>query len=393
MPSTGALLLANPRRNSPVASIIARLKKNRAHRRHRGGSAKQRAHGKRIAARLGRTAKGRFTKKRNLKPWHPSRRNAKKKNSRRRNTPGVFSFGALAVRRNFGALAIRGNPLAVRMNSGLGTITGLVGKVPFLGKTVAPFVAPALVGAVGITAVHFAMQYGLPIIATYAPAFVTTTVLPYIAPLGYTVGAVVVGTAIAKLPIPFVSAETRKMVAVAAVVAGAGVDALRYLSSEGAPAMAGPYGRYGEGLWQAVPFANLSEGGRTFGESAESSACNAEYSDAGLRDAQRCPDDLDPTEGQVGRLGPAAWRRAFHPVRPDGRSGADIAFSRHAGRPGHRWGWLVRMVGFDRFVKLCHLPQAQRISFIKQLRQRALALADGMLSQQRSTLQGLMLAQ
>jgi hypothetical protein len=393
MPVTGALLLTNPRRNraGSVSSIIARLK-NRKHGRkpkRRANSHGRRAHGKRMARALPRTAKGRFTKRRNYRIGKGGlgalaiRTNRKKNRSHKRRRNG---FAVVRSNRGFGALA-------VRMNPGFSGLTSMVKRVPFLGSTVAPFIAPAAIGAIGITAVHYAMAFGMPFVLQFAPAALTQTVLPWIAPVGYTVGAAIVGTAIAKLPIPFVSPGTRKAIAVGAVVAGAAVDALRYLSESQAP-MAGPQ-LYGEGLWQTVPFGSLSVGGRTYGETSDAATVQADYRDAELTDAHRCPSDLNPMEGQAALMGPSAWRRAFHPVKVTDRSGAELAYSRHAGRQGHQWGWLVKMLGFDRFSKLAALPTWQRVNYIRQLRQQAITLADSTIAhgRVRGELHGLILAQ
>lgn len=394
MPVTGALLLTNPRRNraGSVRSIIARLK-NRKHRksRSRHKSHGRRANGRRVAARLPRTAKGRFTKRRNYRigkgglgalAIRMNKRRGHKRNSHKRRRNG---FAVVRSNRGFGALA-------VRMNPGFSGLSSLVGKIPGVGKSLKPYVVPAAVGAVGITLVHFAMQYSMPLILAYSPAVVSQTVLPWIAPVGYTVGAAVVGTALVKLPVPFVSPATKKMIAVGAVIAGAAVDALRYLSESSAP-MAGTQ-LYGEGLWQTVPFGRLSGGGRTLGESNDVTAIHADYADAELTDAARCPADLNPREGQVAKMGASAWRRAFHPIRVTDRSGVALMYSRHAGREGHQWGWLVKLIGFDRFSKLADLPQWQRVNYIKQLRQQAITTADAVLSgRSRGELHGLILAQ
>jgi len=398
MPVTGALLLTNPRRNraGSIRSVIARLNRRK---KSRKGSAGRRAHGRRTAARLSRRTNGRFVRrnyrigkgglKRGLgalavrmnkrRGRKASRRSSKRSHSKRRRNP----FAVVRSNGGFGALAL------VRRNGVVSSVSGLVSKVPFLGKSVAPFIAPAVVGAVGITAVHFAMQYGLPLVMQYAPVVVTATILPWVAPIGYTVGGAVVGTAILKLPIPFASPATKKAIAVAAVIGGAAVDALRFWSDDGAasPALSG---MYGEGLWQTVPFASLSVGGRTYGE-ADVAAIEADYVDARATDIARCPADLSPREGSAAQMGSSMWRRVFHPVRVTDRSGSDLAFSRHAGREGHRWAWLVRMIGFERFQKLSQMSQWQRQSFIAQLRQKAIQLADQAGS--RSELHGLILAQ
>lgn len=382
MPVTGALLLTNPRKHraGSVSSIMARL--NRSKRRKAGRKSASRVA---RARSMPRTSKGRFTKRRNM----------------RTSKPGLKAFGALAVRSNarkknpFAVVRRNGafGAFAVRTNGVVSMASSLVKKVPFVGSSVAPLIAPAVTGAAAMAVVHYSMQYGLPLVMQFAPMvpvvgpLLVGTVLPMIAPIGYTVGGAVVGAALVKLPVPFVSPSTKKALAVGAVVGGAAVDILRFLSADSAPAAPAVSGLHG-GLWQSVPFADLSVGGRTYGESGVA-AIEADYADARMSDAQRCPDDFDQMEGPIAMMGADAWRRAFHPIRVTDRSGAELAFSRHAGREGHRWAWLVRMIGFDRFVKLAKLPAWQRQSYIRQLKQRAIS-ADSL---QQSELHGLILAQ
>jgi len=389
MPMTGAFLLSNPRRKRRAASsvhgIIARLKN-----RHRPRRRSNRKHGRR----------------RNLRPWIPTlranrRRGARRTNRRhgRRRKNGIaLRQNGLVVRANRGRgrrrsnrRGRRKNGIATRLNPGFGMITNLVKKVPLIGTTIAPYIAPALVGGVAITAVHFALAYGLPLIQAYAPAVITDTILPYVAPIGYTVGGVLVGAAIAKLPIPMMSANTRKMIAVAAVVGGAAVDAMRYLTSDSTP-MAG----LGDGgMWQVVPFAGISAGSRTYGDQ-DASAVSREYADTRPADALKAPDDLDSFEGESALMGAGAWQARFQAVRAPLRTGDD-PFSRYAGRQGHRWGWAIALLqrpnepvgtGFARFQSLVAMAPGQRRAFIRKLRGHAISLVE-----QPSELNGLMLTQ
>jgi hypothetical protein len=48
-------------------------------------------------------------------------------------------------------------------------------------------------------------------------------------------------------------------------------------------------------------------------------------------------------------------------------------YSRYAGKPGHRWGWLIKLVGFDRARQVAALPTVQRRNYIAQVRNHAVA--------------------
>jgi hypothetical protein len=58
----------------------------------------------------------------------------------------------------------------------------------------------------------------------------------------------------------------------------------------------------------------------------------------------------------------------------------DVAQSRFAGLRMHRWGWLIKAVGFDRARKIAALAPADRLKVIDQLRKQAISAADAALS-------------
>ena len=47
-----------------------------------------------------------------------------------------------------------------------------------------------------------------------------------------------------------------------------------------------------------------------------------------------------------------------------------------AGRRGHRWAWLVKLIGFDRTARLATMPPKKRCAIIAKLRREAMALVD-----------------
>ena len=100
-----------------------------------------------------------------------------------------------------------------------------------------------------------------------------------------------------------------------------------------------------------------------------------EYGQASLADAYYSGADFGLGEGQALLNGRRAFRRRFgrapHRIAPLGgrRAGA----SHLAGRKGHRWGWLIKMLGWDNTRKLAAMAPQKRVNAIKQLRANALA--------------------
>ncbi|MBO73842.1 MAG: hypothetical protein CMD33_01050 [Flavobacteriales bacterium] len=98
------------------------------------------------------------------------------------------------------------------------------------------------------------------------------------------------------------------------------------------------------------------------------------YGSAELADAQHAGADLDVAEGQAAVAGPKEWMNRFGhpPVRVSAMGGQSGAASHLAGRRGHRWGWLIKLIGFKKFQKLAALPPEKRLSVLKKMRRAAI---------------------
>ena len=98
------------------------------------------------------------------------------------------------------------------------------------------------------------------------------------------------------------------------------------------------------------------------------------YGSAELADAQHAGADLDVAEGQAACAGPREWLNRFgHPPhRAHAMGGSPGASSHLAGRSGHRWGWLIKLIGFKKFQRLASLPPKQRLATIKKMRRAAI---------------------
>lgn len=116
-------------------------------------------------------------------------------------------------------------------------------------------------------------------------------------------------------------------------------------------------------------------------------ACESEYSDAMAGDAQYSGSDFSDAEGQALMDGPVSWLKRFG--RPAKRAtGVRSAMSRHAGKEGHRWGWLIKLVGMEKAKQIAALAPEKRLAVIDALRKQAISsLANLMATQSVGTTQ------
>jgi hypothetical protein len=106
-----------------------------------------------------------------------------------------------------------------------------------------------------------------------------------------------------------------------------------------------------------------------------------EYSDATEADAYQSGEDFDAAEGQALLDGPGAFFRRFgRPARSASRTRS--AYSRHAGKAGHRWAYLIKLVGFRRAAEIAALPAAQRVQVISEIRNRCVASLNAAMQNQ-----------
>lgn len=98
-----------------------------------------------------------------------------------------------------------------------------------------------------------------------------------------------------------------------------------------------------------------------------------DYGQASLVDAQYSGADFSVEEGEALLNGRRSFAQRFGnpPMRMSGRPTAGP--SHLAGRDGHRWGWLVRMIGWQKASAIAAMPAKRRVQFLKKLRQAAVA--------------------
>jgi len=277
-------------------------------------------------------------------------------------------------RRNssYGALALRTNP----MSTGVGPVdfvAGAVDKVPLVGPRVAPYVAPLAIGSVSAFGVGYLHQF------MEEKDWLPEWSLPY------SYSLIGVGGAMATLAVPVGSLTARRMIAAGMATLGAGIDVFRHFFWEGGNRLeAAANGEFGALAYKAnrgygayeytggalnnpitghVQIANPGYG--------DASEATGTYMDASNQDAQYSPGDFDMQEAQVLMMGPRAFFQKFGKPAHKMAHRQTGGVSRHAGQPGHKWGWMVKLIGFKGMQQLASMPTPQRRQFIAQLKTQA----------------------
>lgn len=112
---------------------------------------------------------------------------------------------------------------------------------------------------------------------------------------------------------------------------------------------------YGDGMaWEVAPLSASQE--------------SLDYSQASLADANLSGADFSADEGQHLLNGTYGSAYGLPPRRQAGHTRGP---SHLAGRPGHRWGWLVQLVGMNKARQIAALPPNQRVALIARLRAAA----------------------
>ena len=397
-PHGGLARLKNTRRRNGLA-----LKRNRSTRRRSSAQAKKamsmyhsgKASSLKQAWRMVKAGKSNPRRRRNasVKTSHRSlamtnprrrRRNGTKAGMRRKTARKAYAKKRRnpTRRRNtgFGALALKTNPAMKTGIMPIDALTKAIGMVPVIGKPMAPFAAPILIGSASAVALYY--------IAEKTEEMLPDMLQPYALPLMGVAGAVVT------LAQPLGSTKTKSLVAAAMATVAGGIYAWQMMSERSVAQAAGSIDASedmmmadtsddmgalammqnpGYGAWDYTGGA-LNNPGYGAYEYTGSGALNnpgqpGEYSDAHYGDAHYSGDDFDSHEGHALMKGRGMWYKIFGQPgrRMYNRSGNSQASS-HAGKHGHRWGWLIKLVGFEGARKLAAMPPAQRVHAIKQLK-------------------------
>jgi hypothetical protein len=316
---------------------------------------------------------------RGLRVANPKRR---RKAVRRRNPKS--SFGALALRKNPGLLGL--------LEKG----GSAVSDVPVVGGFLGPKVAPIGLGLV-VGGVHFyAMRYlgpKLPELGAMVGGYLGREEQGYdlgmkAQKVGYTIGGVAVATALQagrKFAPEMFPAATVNVLSTGALIVGAAVDFIDYMrggdSSEASmdeefSGLAYEGGQLNGLAYEGGQLNGLAyEGGQLNGAHLNGMhSLNEAYMRAPFEDAAYSGPDFHAAEGQAFMHGPAAYMSKFG--LPAMRAGRRSGMSPMAGKAGHRWAWLVRLIGFDRAAQLASMPADKRVRVIAKMRHEAKLLVD-----------------
>ncbi len=318
------------------------------------------------------------------KASNPSRR---RRNPVRRRRNG--RYGGLALRKNQGLPFVQ--PVADAVDR----------YVPVVGKPIAEFIpslAVAGVSALGVGYLHQFLEN-----KDYIPTWAQ--------PFSYTM--VGVGGALATLAVPVGDMQTRRTVAAGMAMVGAGIDVISHFfgadaqaSADVAAMEAAANGDLGALAYKRNRYGALAmraNGGHEYGALAykqnrgygayeytggalnnpvfrgpvhseihysDADAAGA-YMDSESADAAYAPGDFDAQEAQVLLMGPQAFFQRFGKPAHSMYNRQSGGASKHAGKAGHRWGWMVKLVGFKGMQQLASMPPAQRRQMIAQLKSQA----------------------
>ena len=348
------------------AGLLARLRMNRRRRVSRNPMKSFLARGKKVSF---------FAKKNAGYQLNRRRRTVRK------NAGYLLNRRRRAVRKNAGyQLNRRRNPSESGFNLAiLRPVEGLVAKFPILGSPVAKAMGFVAFGALA-GATHYYGVKAVRYVGGMLPAPVQK-VGSFLAPVGYSLTGVLANYAIQRLPIPFLSDAQKKSLGVAAMIAGGVLDVFRALKGQSSDLgdLDGDDDFGDGGAYDVVPLSGIGQGygaiGEGMGAIGEGMGDAGDYGDAEMADAYYSGADLDGYEGEAAMYGAHAYRSTFG-APPKRASRVVSPFSRHAGRRGHRWGWLIKAVGYERFQAIAAMEPEARCALIAELRKQAMATVD-----------------
>jgi hypothetical protein len=260
----------------------------------------------------------------------------------------------------------------------------------------------SVAGAATAVTVGVAHGYVAPMVAealdTYLPGKVNVPVIGEVGASNftYTITGLAAGALIAGVGNGFAKTDAGRKLAnrLAMIAAGSGLvmdtvglaqNALGYGAIDNRGEVYGDiaYGdiAYGE-IHDEVSGGPVNYGGVSADGMVEYGAVvGAEYGDAMPADAEDSGADFNAAEGQALMEGPRSWFRRFG-RSPQRAMGVRTAKSRHAGREGHRWGWLIKLVGMDKAAQIAALPPERRLQVIAALRKQAVDSLANLMNEQ-----------
>jgi hypothetical protein len=267
-----------------------------------------------------------------------------------------------------------------------GRAASLGAQIPVLG----PYAGSALLGATAAL-VHYGASKGVKALA--ARSSVVDSVVDFIAPVGFTAMGVTVqyvlpaildlvsrvpgGQFVTSLVGVVISPADLENVGQVATIAGAVLDvyrAFRGTSSEfgtiemGTIEMGGL--SYGDGTaYEVVPYGAIEMGGLSYGTIEMGGLA---YGAAEMADAAYCNDDLSGEEAAAAKAGAGQYMARFPMMNAARATRVAGRPSTMAGKHGLRWGWLIKLVGWEKFQQIASLSPGHRVRVIAALRMQAM---------------------
>ena len=278
----------------------------------------------------------------------------------------------------------------------LGDLQKQVKKIPVLKYAAWVIVPAALGGAVAL--VHRTVEPRLiPALAeSKIPGAKTLAKAPYLT-TGALVGAALLGFSATKYGKKVISTQTAAKVAGLAVATGVFADmflpsvvkAAAEVAKEEAVALAASQLQAEQSAAAAVAsngdavrkgFQGYGDGGFYMIGANTRDLGRKAYADAHYADAAMASSHMHPDEVSAALQGASVYVQVF-PGSPIKKMASRELHSRHAGLKGHRYGWLIKLVGFEKFQQIAALPPAQRAKVISRLKAQALASVPQALAQ------------
>jgi len=273
---------------------------------------------------------------------------------------------------------------------------GMLEKLAKQVSDVAPLGLP--VGKLGASVLHMSSPalYGMVAGGLMSTSNEMLARIPYVGGVfGGKFGITFTGMALAVLSqaLP-VSAEQKKSLAIAFTVGAGAINSYQLVQEAGSLRQAvmdlypnlsglhmGSLGKLGsvhmgDGMaYDVQPLSGLAVSG------VHLQGTDTMYADSKLADSYACPNDVSLDEGRTALGGKQAWINRFG-ESPRRATQNSSSYSRHSGKEGHRWGWMIKLIGFDRFQKLCKMSPAKRQSVIKKMKAVAMEHARAEFDQQ-----------
>ena len=383
---TGALFVSNPKRKA--SRKVRRNAKKKTRRNARKTVSRKRKNPVRKRKAVAR--KNPVRKRKAVARKNPVRKRSVRRNALAiKRNPVRKRRSSKRTRMNPLRKMLRKNPSRTLIPSVISSSKKMIARIPYVGKVISQNLSASVGGMLGGLVFAFGYKKFSDMLAEQSAQRPDSMVLRYVNNVDKYAGLALIGIALAgisksKLAVDLLGKETSDLTAKGLVAVGGALQAVRllnmYLTSKGkatvelAPqtAQSATAGiMYGDGgSYDVVPLAGVQRMGMMHGVHMNGMHKNPMhgncYGDAKPADAALCHSDMSAQECRAAMSGDEqSYAHSFEQV-PKRITNTDI-YSCFAGKHGHRWGWMIKMIGFDRFRKLAMLPPVKRVQLIAKM--------------------------